>query len=266
MMEEYWATGLKVMDYSSPSDGTPISSHVRLNHIGLYDGLLHMQFALDNQPVLVNDRNHTPVADIHMIYTAPADVNPPEWARRLEWDTDGQYWEDFVEYIIPYDPESGIRANLKELVVQELEEVVQDKWEIKVPLRDVLAEDAGLPAKSAQPEANLNYRTLIDTVDRDLVDAMVPVNLSYEESGIRLNVLQAAVRENEALLVYSKAAGSMNIQKMRCTRSSLAIPVVIPSWLNMMKPVTGAFSASTSSIRTWHPAWMVPFSRCVYRT
>ncbi len=68
-----------------------------------------------------------------------------------------------------------------------------------------LAQPEGTPETSAQPEpeASLNYRSRIDTVDPDLVDALVPVNLSYEKSGIRLNVLEGAVRENEALLIYS---------------------------------------------------------------
>jgi hypothetical protein len=68
-----------------------------------------------------------------------------------------------------------------------------------------LAQPEGTPETSAQPEpeVSLNYRTRLDSVDRDLVDALVPVNLSYEKSGIRLDVLQGAVTETEALLVYS---------------------------------------------------------------
>ena len=68
-----------------------------------------------------------------------------------------------------------------------------------------LAQPEGTPETAVQPEpeASLNYHTWIDSMDRDLVDALVPVNLSYEKSGIRLNVLQGAVRENEALMVYS---------------------------------------------------------------
>ena len=68
-----------------------------------------------------------------------------------------------------------------------------------------LAQPEGTQETSAQPEpeVSLNYRTRIDTVDPDLVKSLVPVNLSYEKSGIRLNVLQGAVTETEALLVYS---------------------------------------------------------------
>ena len=68
-----------------------------------------------------------------------------------------------------------------------------------------LAQPEGTPETAVQPEpeVSLNYHTWIDSMDRDLMDALVPVNLSYEKSGIRLNVLQGAVKENEALLVYS---------------------------------------------------------------
>ena len=55
----------------------------------------------------------------------------------------------------------------------------------------------------AQPEEQPEYLSHISYSDPELVNSLVPVNISYEKEGIKLDVLYGTAQENEALLVYS---------------------------------------------------------------
>ena len=55
----------------------------------------------------------------------------------------------------------------------------------------------------AQPKEQPEYLSHISYSDPDLVNSLVPVNISYEKEGIKLDVLYGTAQENEALLVYS---------------------------------------------------------------
>ena len=188
---------LKVMDYSSPQD-VPLGTHVRVSQAGVVDGQFRVQFRyVDTAPVPLNGNSeYAPFVDV-----AVSLENQPGYDQHYRWDADGDGDTDFEEFVFTLN---GKPAGALEYRVDltETTQVLNAGWKVEVPLAVVWKGEASYSEISRRIEK----KSIPDYVAENYPqfnDCLVPVNLSCEDQGIRMDIIYGAVREQEALFVYS---------------------------------------------------------------
>ena len=188
---------LMVMDYSSPQD-VPLGKHVRLSQAGVVDGQFRVQFRyVDNGPIpLREDSEYVPFVDV-----AVSLENQPGWDQHFRWDADGDEVTDFEEFVFTLNgkPAGALKYQVD---IIETARVLNDGWNVDIPLSSVWKGEASYSEISRRIERK-NIPDYVSENYPQFNDCLVPVNLSCEKSGIRLDVLYGAAQENEALLIYS---------------------------------------------------------------
>lgn len=194
--EYYRSMKLQVLDYTRPSD-IELHPNILLGGIGMRDGVLHIQLHYQDNTVRHVDEGWSYQA----VYSPSVSclnsrVKTPYFVfgdvQSLKWDTDDDGEADFEEFLLDCDPENVDQAGLT-LEFTETVEAIEGGWEVTVPVHYGPAESAGKP----------DYFSRIAYSNPDLVNSLVPVNVSYEKEGIKLDVLYGTAQENEALLIYS---------------------------------------------------------------
>ena len=188
---------LKVMDYSSPQD-VPLGTHVRVSQAGVVDGQFRVQFRyVDTAPVPLNGNSeYAPFVDV-----AVSLENQPGYDQHYRWDADGDGDTDFEEFVFTLN---GKPAGALEYRVDltETTQVLNAGWKVEVPLAVVWKGEASYSEISRRIEK----KSIPDYVAENYPqfnDCLVPVNLSCEDQGIRMDIIYGAVKEQEALFVYS---------------------------------------------------------------
>ena len=188
---------LKVMDYSSPQD-VPLGTHVRVSQAGVVDGQFRVQFRyVDTAPVPLNGNSeYAPFVDV-----AVSLENQPGYDQHYRWDADGDGDTDFEEFVFTLN---GKPAGALEYRVDltETAQVLNAGWKVEVPLAVVWKGEASYSEISRRIEK----KSIPDYVAENYPqfnDCLVPVNLSCEDQGIRMDIICGAVKEQEALFVYS---------------------------------------------------------------
>ncbi len=188
---------LRVMDYSSPQD-IPLGKHVRLSQAGVVDGQFRVQFHyMDNAPdPIMEGWLYAPLIDVDVSLE-----NQPGWDQHMRWDADGDGDTDFEEFVFTL---SGKPAGALEYQVQidETVQVLKTGWKVEVPLTCIWTGEASYSEISRRIEKE-NIPDYVKENYPQFDDCLVPVNLSCEDQGIRMDILYGAVREQEALFVYS---------------------------------------------------------------
>ena len=188
---------LKVMDYSSPQD-VPLGTHVRVSQAGVVDGQFRVQFRyVDTAPVPLNGNSeYDPFVDV-----AVSLENQPGYDQHYRWDADGDGDTDFEEFVFTLN---GKPAGALEYRVDltETAQVLNAGWKVEVPLAVVWKGEASYSEISRRIEK----KSIPDYVAENYPqfnDCLVPVDLSFEDQGIRMDIICGAVTEKEALFVYS---------------------------------------------------------------
>ena len=193
----YRSLGLQVLDYTHPLD-VELHPNILLGGIGMRDGVLHIQLHYQNNTFRDISKDDAVKQVIVSSVSCPGhpEIAPPSFMSgdggTLIWDTDGDGETDFEEFLLVCDPGTVNQSGLT-LEFTEITEAIIGDWEITVPLQSSSLENSGKP----------EYLSHISYSDPDLVNSLVPVNVSYEKEGIKLDVLYGTAQENEAMLVYS---------------------------------------------------------------
>lgn len=217
----YRDQGIKVLDYTHPLS-VRLHSNLELSGIGLIDGLLHVQLHYVDNVVYKSDGSvqyrHIPAAHVDSpCEPFPAPVNA------MQWDTDGDGQADFIEYVFSCQAEEEAAKGLT-VFSQEILDCIEGPWTIKVPLSAVWTgnpdalkteapgpettpepepEPTPEPEPSPEPEPELNLITRLQQSIPDCLTDVVPVGLSCEQEGFRLEVVSASVKETAATFIFS---------------------------------------------------------------
>ena len=193
--EDYREAGMKVIDYSRPA-GRILSDHVLLSHAEAYGDEFHVQLQY-------TDWAYWPLRDVDVVLLGKEGrETTPGWNGHMRWDTDGDGDPDFEEFVFPIDPEGTGPIRFR-IDITETTDTLEDNWEVKVPLADVWTGASPQP-EIVTAEADLDYIAKLEKVTSSgLISYLVPVGLSCEDEGIRLDVVCAAADEHEALIVYT---------------------------------------------------------------
>ena len=125
---------LKVLDYNQPLD-IPLSENAKLTGIGWIDDRLHVQIHLVGEAIQTSDGLE------HMGATANAVCSVAENEDSLIWyDEDGDGFFDWLEYVFDAQPEDVEQSQLTS-TVWEHKEILEDNWEIQVPINMLLPEN-----------------------------------------------------------------------------------------------------------------------------
>ena len=119
----------------------------------------------------------------------------------MRWDTNGDGIADFEELVFSLDsiPAGALkfRVDLTESTL-----VLKGGWKVDVPLALIWTGEASYSEISRRIEKE-NIPDYVKENYPQFDDCLVPVNLSCEDQGIRMDIIYGAVREQEALFVYS---------------------------------------------------------------
>ena len=207
---------LMVMDYSSPQD-VPLGKHVRLSQAGVVDGQFRVQFRyVDNGPIpLREDSEYVPFVDV-----AVSLENQPGWDQHFRWDADGDEVTDFEEFVFTLNgkPAGALKYQVD---IIETARVLNDGWNVDIPLSSVWKGEASYSEISRRIERE-NIPDYVSENYPQFNDCLVPVNLSCEDQGIRMDIIYGAVREQKALFVYSVE----DLEGARIMDSVICCPVI----------------------------------------
>ena len=196
--EDYRAAGRKVIDYSTPA-GQVLSSQVLLSHDGVYGDEFHVQLQY-------KDWAYWPLRNVDVVLLDEEGIErgPDGWEGHMRWDTDRNGDPDFEEFVFSIDPE--VAGSLRYRVdITETTEVVEENWEVKVPLSGIwtgVAEYSDIVDDIALYPGGWTPADVYELYPQ-FKGELVPVHLTSEDQGIRLDVMYSAVKEHEAVLIYS---------------------------------------------------------------
>ncbi|MBQ6061314.1 MAG: hypothetical protein IJL36_07710 [Clostridia bacterium] len=201
--DDYRNLGLKVIDYSRPRNYA-LGKHVKISYAGIYGNQLHVQLHfLDNAPVQVSENMDVdPLMDVSVSLMDGTDLHSATgMAGSMRWDTNGDGIADFEELVFSLDsiPAGALkfRVDLTESTL-----VLKGGWKVDVPLALIWTGEASYSEISRRIEKE-NIPDYVKENYPQFDDCLVPVNLSCEDQGIRMDIIYGAVREQEALFVYS---------------------------------------------------------------
>ena len=227
--EDYRNEGVQVLDYKNPLS-VRLHKNLDLSGIGVVDGKLHVQLHYSNEAFRTypSSRNSIHMVDVSLINNGEY-VDNYSWLGSVTWSLYDNGMPDFEEHIFPWDIKEGDHPAIK-VEITEVADIINGNWKIDVPLEsvwvgegpcpyapagstdvrelNVTAVFSSEPAVFETPAAdadgiNPDYLTVLSSFSPNCLKDPVPVSLSCENEGIRLEVLAASVKENAALFFYS---------------------------------------------------------------
>ena len=193
-----------VLDFHNPLD-IPVDEDVTLTGIGWIDNELHVQLHMTDRVIRAfaakSDAGNSYVDGIQYCETGFEEES---------WDEDGNGRGDWAEFISEVKPEEkdSVKAEIR---IQKCIESVTDDWEIQIPLNQIMAGGSQETDESAEnipeqtAEAPEGTGSAYDTYDMEnlhekmeskwpeIREELIPVNLSCEKQGIRVELLSALV-------------------------------------------------------------------------
>ena len=203
-----------VLDFHNPLD-IPVDEDVTLTGIGWIDNELHVQLHMTDRVIRAfaakSDAGNSYVDGIQYCETGFEEES---------WDEDGNGRGDWAEFISEVKPEEkdSVKAEIR---IQKYIESVTDDWEIQIPLNQIMAGGSQETDESAEnipeqtAEAPEGTGSAYDTYDMEnlhekmeskwpeIREELIPVNLSCEKQGIRVELLSALVQDREAWVMYT---------------------------------------------------------------
>ncbi|QUA52000.1 leucine-rich repeat domain-containing protein [Aristaeella lactis] len=203
-----------VLDFHNPLD-IPVDEDVTLTGIGWIDNELHVQLHMTDRIIRAfaakSDAGNSYVDGIQYCETGFEEES---------WDEDGNGRGDWAEFISEVKPEEkdSVKAEIR---IQKCIESVTDDWEIQIPLNQIMAGGSQETDESAEnipeqtAEAPEGTGSAYDTYDMEnlhekmeskwpeIREELIPVNLSCEKQGIRVELLSALVQDREAWVMYT---------------------------------------------------------------
>ena len=195
--------GMKILDYTQPLD-ISLLENVKLTGIGWIDDQLHTQIHFTADPIRTSDGAGHAGAGVNVYNSVTNDVVWP-----LGWNDNGDEFPDWMESVMDVRQEDAEDLCLT-AEVWENKEIVEDDWEVQIPMDMILSEtdaDAAVQKEEAEAAEDLARK---QTVNRQIEEKwpgitkeLKQVNLSCEKQGIRFEVISALVKGNKAWTVFS---------------------------------------------------------------
>ena len=196
-----------VLDFHNPLD-IPVDEDVTLTGIGWIDNELHVQLHMTDRVIRAfaakSDAGNSYVDGIQYCETGFEEES---------WDEDGNGRGDWAEFISEVKPEEkdSVKAEIR---IQKYIESVTDDWEIRIPLNQIMAGGSQDAAESigtdnqeeteaASSAESMYFNTLLEQEWPGITNELIPVNLSCEKQGIKVEVISALVKGQEYWIVYS---------------------------------------------------------------
>ena len=196
-----------VLDFHNPLD-IPVDEDVTLTGIGWIDNELHVQLHMTDRVIRAfaakSDAGNSYVDGIQYCETGFEEES---------WDEDGNGRGDWAEFISEVKPEEkdSVKAEIR---IQKYIESVTDDWEIQIPLNRIMAGGSRDAAGSAgidnqeETQAGSGAGTLDINAELGkewpgITNEMIPLNLSCEKQGFKVEVVSALVKGQEFWMVYS---------------------------------------------------------------
>ena len=214
---------LKVLDDSYPLN-VNLQKDYYLTGIGWINDQLHVR---------IQDRQQEKITigpmSVFPMKLAAAAYFPDQKDREcdvyhVEWSSGGNGYKDQAEYIFDIRPDEADKAELAAWGI-EIVDVVRDIWEVQIPANSIRAggsRHAEQPVENAPAQGTVPEETDKTEVSKaaedleseysilktrnellEMKDKLVPVNLSCEDQGIRMEVEAAATEGREAWILYS---------------------------------------------------------------
>ena len=215
--EDYRNAGVKVLDYKNPLS-VRLHKNLELSGIAVADGQLHVQVHY-----LENAHRSWPTS-LHSISRVWVDfgfygnyISRGSWQDSVSWNTNGDLFPEYKEFIFPWNPKEGDRPVIRVQVTEVAKEIFGN-WILDIPLADVRkgsVPSAKAPASEAEaaPAADPAPWTWQDELEsrlrgepaelQVLAKKLVPVHSVCEIEGIRFELISAAINETAGLAVYS---------------------------------------------------------------
>ena len=182
--------GVKVLDYTKPLN-VPLAKDITLTGIGWVDDVLHVQLHYANNR---EGRFHTGVTSPEFDFLYDSSIR---------WDENNDGVADWVELIAP-DKQPGRQVSSLSAKIIENTGTVKDKWEVQIPLADILLTAEEPAAREEETESGgLSREDSEWLMNYNLANMQAPRKSTCEKDGIRLRVLSAVADGYYADVVYS---------------------------------------------------------------
>ena len=201
-----------VLDYRNPLD-IEIEEGVYLTGIGWIDDELHIQVRYTQ----TYKEGMFPLLTMYNSYPWGAEDYDAKFSGSV-WTEDsgqGENWQMEVwrEYYSPLKPED-VEYVRPALQVDTNLETVEGDWNIQIPLNQIMAggsQDAAEPDGTDNPEEteaasgveSADINALLEQEWPGITNEMIPLNLSCEKQGFKVEVVSALVKGQEFWMVYS---------------------------------------------------------------
>ena len=141
------AEDLKVLDYTNPLD-VPLTETAKLAGIGWIDNQLHIQLHTAAENIHTEGGTSFPATSVQVY-----DPFSSQSGQVVEWDENGDWFNDWYDYGLDIKPED-VEQRWLTAEVRETKGVVDDNWEVQVPI------DMLLPETGAEPAAQEEEKTV----------------------------------------------------------------------------------------------------------
>ena len=133
------AEDLKVLDYTNPLD-VPLTETVKLAGIGWIDNQLHIQVQTAAETIQKDNSTAYSITNINV-------YNPfsSQSSQGMQWDDNGDRFPHWYDYVFDISPENAEQQWIC-AEVRETKGVVDDNWEVQVPIDMLLLETGAEPA------------------------------------------------------------------------------------------------------------------------
>ena len=197
------AEDLKVLDYTNPLD-VPLTETAKLAGIGWIDNQLHIQLHTAAENIHTEGGTSFPATSVQVY-----DPFSSQSGQVVEWDENGDWFNDWYDYGLDIKPED-VEQRWLTAEVRETKGVVDDNWEVQVPINMLLTgsdEDAAVQKEETEAVEGLSLEEQVNRQIEEkwpgITKELKPVNLSCEKQGIRFEVTSALAKGNEAWAVYT---------------------------------------------------------------
>ena len=152
------AEGLKILDYTHPLD-VSLTETAKLTGAGWIDNQLHVQLNTAAKTIRT-ESGISSSAVLVQVY----DPFSSQSSRSVEWDDSGDSFPDWFEYVLDIKPEDNEQRWLT-VEVRNIRGVVEDNWEIEIPVNMLLKETAEETAKQDTMNTIQNVRISENAAD-----------------------------------------------------------------------------------------------------
>ena len=142
--DEESTENLKILDYTNPLD-VPLTQTAKLTGIGWINNQLHVQMHAAEETIQTESGTSFPATTVSVY-----DPFSSQSGYLAQWDENGDWFMDWYEFVLDIRPENAAQRWIC-AEVRETKGVVDDNWEVQVPI-DMLLPETGVDT-AVQEEA-----------------------------------------------------------------------------------------------------------------